>query len=184
MFRKPMSVLLLALLVGCAALGGPPLILGVTTQAEVIASKGPPALSVEEAGGTRRLFWTTSPGGTSTIMGRFNAQGRLLSYEEVLDMTHFANIQPGMSMDDVKREIGPSFPGWTTYFERQNQLIWEWRYCDSWNAASRFDVIFDGTTKKVLSTQSQTEAQLYGTRVSPTCGYPYIRVEPGTASVK
>lgn len=168
----------------CAVLGGPTFTPGTTTQAEVFSYKGPPAHSSDEVNGTKRFFWPSGPAGTSTIMARFDAKQRLLSYEEVLNMEHFADIQPGMSMDEVMGLIGPPYAGWTTYFKARDELAWEWRYCDSWNSAARFNVLFDGTSKKVRSTLSLTEAQRFGWRSSPGCGQTYINVGPAAATLK
>jgi hypothetical protein len=168
------GLLMIALLSGCAVFGGPAYTPGVTTQSEVLSRKGPPAHFWEEPDGATRLFWPTGPMGTSTIMARFDAKQRLISYEEVLNTEHFAGIQPGMSMAEVTRLIGPPYPGWTTYFKARDELAWEWRYCDSWNQAARFNVLFDGTTKKVRSTLSLTESQRFGGRSGPSCGHVYI----------
>lgn len=184
MLRKTALSLLFLLLSGCAVLGGPTFTAGTTSQAEVFAYKGTPAHYAEEKDGGKRFFWPTGPAGTSTIMARFDTKQRLISYEEVLDIPHFAGIQPGMSMDDVMYLVGPPYAGWTTYFKARDELVWEWRYCDSWNGAARFNVMFDGSSKKVRSTLSLTEAQVLGLRRSPPCGHTYIRLGPAAATLK
>jgi hypothetical protein len=184
MLRKPILSLLVLVLSGCAILGGPVLTPGVTTQEEIFGYRGPPAHFVEETGGIKRFFWPTGPMGTSTIMARFDDKKRLLSYEEVLNMEHFAAIQAGMSMEEVLREIGPPYSGWTTYFKARDELVWEWKYCNSWNNTARFHVLFDGSTKKVRSTLSLTEQQVLGLRFSPVCGHTYIRLGPAAATLK
>jgi hypothetical protein len=138
----------------------------------------------DEPNGGTRFFYPTGPYGTSTIRASFDAKQRLIGYEEVLNMEHFADIQPGMSMDDVLHLIGPSYPAWTVYFAARDELTWEWRYCDSWNQGARFNVLFDGTSKKVRSTMSLTEAQRFYGKGSPSCGQTYIRLEPGPAMQK
>jgi hypothetical protein len=181
MIRKSVSLLLLAL-AGCAL--GPVYEQGVTTQDELVARQGPPAYVAEGKKGEQRLFWPTGPMGTSTIMARFDAQNRLLAYEEVLDTAHFSNIQAGMSMDDVQREIGPPWAPWTVYFAARDEIDWEWRYCDSWGEMARFNVLFDGTTKKVRSTLAMTDTQRFGIPAA-TCGHVYVaplRMLPGTKS--
>ena len=175
---------LTALLSACATLGGPVFTPGATTQQELLAYRGPPQHAWEEPDGVQRLFWTSAPSGTSTLMARFDTKKRLISYEEVLDIEHFAGIQPGMTMEEVTRQIGPPYHGWTTYFKARDELVWEWKYCDSWNASARFHVLFDGTTKKVRSTLSLTEQQVLGLRHSPPCGHAYIRLGPATATLK
>lgn len=184
MIKKAALLLLSIAMSGCAVLGGPTYTPGATTQAEVLSEKGPPAYFWEEPNGIKRFFWPTGPMGTSTIMARFDAKQRLLNIEEVLDMPHFAKIQPGMSMDEVVRQVGPSYPGWTTYFKARDELVWEWRYCDDWNTAARFNVMFDGATQKVRSTMSLTEKQSLGLRYHPPCGQAYIRVGPAAATLK
>jgi hypothetical protein len=178
---KTTLFMLLGLLTGCAS--GPPLVPGATTQSEIIAHKGPPAFVVQEPDGVNRLFWPTGPAGTSTIMGRFDKQQRLISYEEVLDTAHFGKIQPGMTMEEVTQEIGPPFPGWTAYYKARDELAWEWRYCDGWNSAARFNVLFDGSSKRVRSTLSLTEAQRFG-GWSPPCGQIMIRLGPAAATIR
>lgn len=182
--RKLGLVLLLLSLAGCAAFGGPGFTPGTTTQQEVLSYNGAPQHAWEEPEGVQRLFWTSGPAGTSTLMARFDAKKRLLSYEEVLNMEHFAGIQPGMTMDEVTHLIGPPYHGWTTYFKARDELAWEWRYCDSWNGAARFNVLFDGSSKRVRSTLSLTEAQVFGRRSSPPCGHAYINLGPATAILK
>jgi hypothetical protein len=178
------SVLALTALSACATLGGPAFTLGSTSQSEVLARKGAPGYVWEEADGVMRMFWPTGPYGTSTIMARFDAKQRLLNYEEVLDHAHFANVQAGMSMDEVTRQLGPSYPGWTTYFKARDELVWEWRYCDASGGASRFYVLFDGTSKQVRSTMSLGEWQMSSSRNTRPCGQTYIRLGPASATLK
>lgn len=182
MIVKTAMLALLVLLAGCAS--GPPLVAGSTTEGEIVARKGPPALVMEEADGVKRMFWPTGPMGTSTIMARFDKQQRLLSYEEVLDTEHFGKIQPGMSMEEVVREIGPRDPGLDAYFKARDEIAWEYRYCDSWSGAARFNVLFDGASRKVRSTMSLTEAQRFGGRSSPSCGQVIIQWGPAAATVR
>ena len=53
----------------------------------------------------------------------------------------------------------PPVPHWTVYFEARDELVWEWRYCDDWGEPARFNVLFDGTSRRVRSTLSLTESQ-------------------------
>ena len=57
-----------------------------------------------------------------------------------------------MSEAEVLRTLGPSHPGWTAYFQRRDELVWEWRYCAELNEAERFTVLFDRTKETVRST--------------------------------
>jgi hypothetical protein len=152
------STLIAMLLVGgCALPGGPALQPGLSTRADLDRSMGPPAVRWIEADGGERLAYPRGPMGMQTWMARTDASGRLISIENVLDPSHFARIQPGMSQDEVTRTLGPSYPGWTIYYKARDELVWEWRFCDDWAEPARFDVLFDGTSGTVRSTMSTTE---------------------------
>lgn len=178
MSRRIVLCTLALLLTACAALMGPPLQLGVSTPADANARHGKPALQWRDANGVLTQAYTTGPAGTSTLFTRFDAQQRLLSYQEVLDSERFALIKPGMSMEEVEHLVGPPYHPWTVYFKARDELAWEWRYCDAWHEISRFNVLFDGTSKLVRSTLSLTEAQRFGGWARP-CGGTYIHL--GTA---
>ena len=65
-----------------------------------------------------------------------------------------------MEKDRVLCILGPSEPSWTACFKARDEVVWEWRYCDEWNEAARFDVLFDGSKGTVRSSMSQTEMQM------------------------
>lgn len=155
MLRR-LALLLLFLLAACA--GGPPLVSGEATEADLYQRLGRPALTWPEAGGGQRLAWPEGPAGYRTWMAVVGPDHRLVSLENVLDAAHFARIRAGMTQDEVLKIIGPPVPAWTVYFERRDELVWEWRYCNDWSEPARFDVLFDGTTGRVRSTLAQTES--------------------------
>lgn len=159
MWLRGLLAALLVLLAGCAAYSGSGLQPGVATEAEVRQTMGVPAMQWELAGGGRQLAYPRGPAGFATFMVYVDAAGRLERIVNVLDMANFARIQSGMSQAEVLQVLGPSQPEWTAYFKARDELVWEWRYCDSWHEAARFDVLFDGTTKKVRSTLTWTESQ-------------------------
>lgn len=168
-YRAPIMTSLPATLVGASlaallsACAGPRFPADVATVDELVARLGPPAKRWLAEGGGERLAFTTAPHGTHTWMAVADGGGRVRSVENVLDMPHFARIQPGMDEDEVMREIGPPYPYWTVTYPARNERVWEWRYCDVWNEPARFDVLFDTGTGKVRSTMSLTERQsLYG----------------------
>jgi hypothetical protein len=70
----------------------------------------------------------------------------------------------------VLRLLGPSQPQWTEYFKARDELVWEWRFCDSWNQVALFDVLFDATTGIVRTTYQRPD--LMGRDgVAPFCGH-------------
>jgi hypothetical protein len=143
---------------GCVALGGTRLESGVSDVYDVERALGAPAMRWEEADGHQLLAFPTGPAGFQTYMVRIGPDEVLESIENVLTTKYFARIRPNMTQDEILRLIGPPQPHWTVYFERRDELVWEWRYCDDWNEPARFNVLFDGTSKLVRSTLSQTES--------------------------
>lgn len=151
-------LILFIALFGCASYDGRGLKPGISTTAEVVQLMGTPAMRWNEPGGGELLAYPRGPSGTQTFMVRIAANGTLASNENVLDMRHFAQIQAGMTEQEVLRVIGPPFPGWTVTYPARSELVWEWKYCSEYREASRFDVIFDSATGKVKTTQSYVES--------------------------
>lgn len=167
-----LAVLSVALIVsGCAAYGGSKLKAGVATRSEVMAALGEPALRWQDIDGGEQLAYPRGPAGTQTFMVFLGADGRLLRIEGVLDMAHFARIEPGKSdRGAVLRLLGPSPSQWTAYFERRDELVWEWRFCDAASKLARFDVLFDATTG-VVRTSYQRPDYLGPDGIVPFCGH-------------
>lgn len=149
-----------ALLLGaCSAYLGYELKPGEDRLENVLHVLGQPAMRWQNADGSEQLAFSRGPMGYHTYMVTIGSDGKLRQIENVLDEKNFARIQPGMGKDEVLRILGPSYPNWTVYFERRDELVWEWRYCDAWNEAARFDVLFDNSKGTVRSTLSLTESQ-------------------------
>lgn len=157
------------LLAGCAGYGGADLVAGVAREADVRQAMGVPAMQWTLPGGGRQLAYPRGPAGYETFMVHLDAAGRLERIENVLDMTHFARIQPDMTQEEVLQLLGPSQPQWTAYFKARDELVWEWRYCDSWREAARFDVLFDATTG-IVRTSYQRQALMGPNGIAPWCG--------------
>lgn len=171
-FRRPALLLatLAALLAGCASYNGRGLRPGIDDGNAVRALMGEPAQQWSAADGSRHLAYPRGPEGTHTYMVELAPDGRLKSIENVLDTRHFALIAAGMEMDEVQRLIGPPQPSWTVYFEARDELVWEWLYCDDLGLQARFDVLFDGSSRRVRSTLSRPDMRgMDG--VVPSCGH-------------
>jgi hypothetical protein len=144
---------------GCAAYSGAGLKPGISTEAEVRALMGVPAMHWDISGDGRQLAYPRGPAGFQTYMVFIDAAGKLERTVNVLRQESFAKVQPGMTQPQVLQLIGPPQPQWEAYFKARDELVWEWRFCDSWNQAARFDVLFDGTTKIVRTAYSWQESQ-------------------------
>ena len=126
----------------------------------VLHVMGQPAMRWQNPDGSAQLAYPRGPMGFQTYMAYIGPDGKLRQIENVMDQKNFARIEAGMTKDEVLRILGPSFTGWTAYFKVRDELAWEWRYCDAWNEAARFDVLFDNGKATVRSTMSLTESQM------------------------
>ena len=79
-------------------------------------------------GGGQRLEFARGPQGKHTYMLDFDAQGRLLRSEQVLNEAHFAQVRPGDGEQQVLARIG--HPGQVTTVGRPGyyQSVWTYRY--------------------------------------------------------
>lgn len=158
---KSVLVVLIAVLLGaCAAYSGSGLRPGEAQLDDVLRTMGQPAMRWQDPDGSLQLAYPRGPLGFHTYMAYIGSDGKLRRIENVMDPKAFARIRAGMTKDQVLRILGPSEPSWMTYFKARDELVWEWRYCDEWNEAARFNVLFDGSKGIVRSAMSQTEAQM------------------------
>lgn len=154
-----LRILVLTMLLGaCASYNGRGLIPGEAGLENVLGLMGKPAMQWQLTDGSVQLAYPRGPMGLDTYMVFLGSDGKLRQIENVLDQKHFARIRQGITKQEVLRILGPSHPGWTAYFERRDELVWEWRFCDDWNEPSRFDVLFDNSTGTVRSTMSIPES--------------------------
>jgi hypothetical protein len=167
--KHRISILFVLLLVSCASYNGRGLKPGIDTMDSVVQLMGQPAMQWKNADGSIQLAYPRGPMGYDTYMVYIAADGILQRIENVLEAKHFARIQPGMNQAEVLKILGPSHPNWTVYFERRDELVWEWRFCDDWHEASRFDVLFDNSTGMVRSSMSIPES-LKGLCGNGRCG--------------
>lgn len=157
----------------CASYSGRGLVPGVATLPEVVATMGEPAMRWTDDDGRQQLAYPRGPQGLQTFMAWIDAQGRLERIEGVLDTAHFARIEPGKSdQAAILRLLGPSQPHWTAYFERRDELVWEWRICDAYGRQAFLDVLFDGASGLVRSSYQRPDYQvnsISGRMRDPTC---------------
>jgi len=163
-----LAVLVTVFMAACSAYSGSGLRPGVSDEGEVRAQMGAPAMRWPRPDGGSQLAYPRGPAGFHTYMVFLDAAGRFERAVNVLDEPYFARIQAGMTDQEVLQVLGPPQPHWTAYFAARDELVWEWRYCDSWNEAARFDVLFDGRTRTVRSTLRWTEGSRSDHRIS--CG--------------
>ncbi|MCE1244734.1 hypothetical protein [Oryzomicrobium sp.] len=153
------SLLLAVLLAGCATAAhysGHGLAPGQAREADVRAAMGEPALAFDDAGG-RVLLYPRGPEGFHTFRVTLDGSGRLVGIENVLEPKGFARVKVDDDRETVRRTLGP--PREVTFYDRRNEEVWEWRFCDDYDEAARFYAIFDRTSGRVKSTGQLTETQ-------------------------
>ncbi|MDR2614066.1 MAG: hypothetical protein LBC91_01895 [Candidatus Accumulibacter sp.] len=162
------SVLLLA---ACAGFDGRDLKPGQSMTEDVVESMGIPAMRWQDPDGREQLAYPRGPAATQTFMVFMAPDGRLERIEKALDPEHFARIQNEKSdMAGVLRLLGPVSLRNDVYFEARDERVWSWLFCDSWNQEAYFDVLFDGTTGIVRSTQ-QRPNYVGRDGIVPSCGH-------------
>ncbi len=104
------------------------------TEAELIAIRGKPDYTYAE-NNIRRMEWSATEMGQFAYMAVFSADGRLVSYEQVLTDARFAQIIPGRSTrEDVIRTVG-HVPKWNRWVFEDGER-WSYRYKENgvWDA--------------------------------------------------
>jgi hypothetical protein len=124
---------------------------GVATEADVRAKFGEPEKVWDAPGGVRTFEYNRQPAGQRNYMITVGPDGRMNALRQVLTPANFAKVQPGMSVDDVRRLLGK--PARVTPFELKQEVHHDWRYLDSPNTAMVFTVIFsrDGRVLRTFS---------------------------------
>jgi hypothetical protein len=145
------------LLAGCASYDGRGLRPGASTEAEVRATMGEPAMQFPNPDGSRQLAYPRGPLGLQTFMVHVGRDGILRSVEPVLSDVTFDAIQPGVAQEAVLRMIGP--PRDTMTFPRQGHGAWDYKYQDTWGYPAIFSVTFD-REGRVVSKISRRESFL------------------------
>lgn len=123
---------------GCAT----PLIPGTSREPDVIARFGTSAEQSRLPDGTRVLDYSRQPLGLENWRVRLNPDGTVLTVEQLLDEPHFAKLKRGMSMDEVKRELGR--PYGTTHYSNLGEDVISWLYRDPFSRWF-FNAHFDGS---------------------------------------
>jgi hypothetical protein len=144
------ALICLAVLTGCAGLGPPDLAAG-EAESTVTARAGTPTHYYQD-GNDRLLEFAKGPFGQQTYMARIGPDGRLRSFEQVLDSAHFARIKPGVTTkDEVLRIIG--VPGQTSYLPLRELEVWSyaWREANAWDSMMHVHIDQNGVVQQMMN---------------------------------
>ena len=131
----------LATLVGCDQRRIEKLEEGVSTEQDVRAQFGTPENVWDEPGGARTLEYNRNPAGHQNYMITIGPDGKMTALRQVLNPTTFAQVRPGMSMEQVRRMLGK--PAKKLPLPLKQEEAWDWRWMEPPTTPMVFTVWFD-----------------------------------------
>jgi outer membrane protein assembly factor BamE (lipoprotein component of BamABCDE complex) len=130
---------------------------GVSTEGDVRNAMGKPDTVWEEEKGDRVLEYPRGPNGVKTWIFDIGADGKLRDWRQVLTEDYFRRVQPGMSMDEVRRLLGR--PRSTVQFRNRHEEVWDWLYQDG-GSRRLFQVHFDISSRQVRMSTSADDPDI------------------------
>ena len=101
--------------------------------------------------GARTLEYNRQPAGMVNYMITLGSDGKMSALRQVLNPSNFAQVLPGMPMEQVRKMLGK--PMKITPYALKRQTHYDWRYLNPPNTAMVFTVVFDHNLQ-VVSTAS------------------------------
>ncbi len=99
---------------------------GVSTDADVREKFGQPEAVWEGADGAQIYEYNRQPEGVVNYMITVGADGVLVKVSQVLTQENFAQVQPGMAMEQVRRMLGK--PRMVQTFPLNGETSQDWRF--------------------------------------------------------
>ena len=132
---------------------------GVSTEADVRQRFGPPEAVWDGPDGAQIYEYNRQPAGYQNYQITIGADGKMTALRQVLNPRTFAQVQPGMMMEDVRRMLGK--PMKITTYALKQETHYDWRYLDGPNESDSkvFTVIFSPDLR-VVSTLSVRDPDL------------------------
>lgn len=124
---------------------------GLSTEADVRAQFGEPATIWPEQDGSRTFEYNRQPMGHQNFMITIGADGRMSALRQVLAPQVFAQVQPGMGQEQVRRLLGQ--PAKRMTYDLKQETDWDWRWIDPPTREMVFTVTF-GADGRVLRSGS------------------------------
>jgi len=115
-----------AVLISACTSYGPQSLGNGADMASTTHAMGVPTSEVALPDGGHRLEYARGPFGKHTYLLDFDAQGRLLRWEQVLTEPRFDAIRGGMDSAEVLAQIGHASEIY--YISWQKQVVWAYRY--------------------------------------------------------
>jgi len=128
------------------------------TEGQVVGLMGSPTDRIGLPDGVTRLVYARGPMGKHTYMIDLGPDGGVQQWRQVLGEAAFSDIQPGWTMEQMRREFGP--PADKRPYRPRNGQIWAYRYP---TYECQWFLVDFGPDEKVVSTS-------YG--IDPLCDSP------------
>jgi len=130
---------------------------GVSTEADVRERFGPPEAVWDGPDGAQVYEYNRQPAGHTNYMITIGPDGKMAALRQVLNARTFAQVQPGMMMEDVRRMLGK--PMKITPYALKRETHYDWRFMDGATESKIFTVVFDADMR-VVSTLTVRDPDL------------------------
>jgi len=114
---------------------------GLSTEADVRERFGAPEAVWDGPDGAQVYEYNRQPAGHTNYMITIGPDGKMTALRQVLNPRTFAQVQPGMMMEDVRRMLGK--PTETERFPLKREEVLSWRFSSEYNRPDMFNVHFD-----------------------------------------
>lgn len=121
------------------------------SEAQLIAKRGLPTHRYQD-GKDQLLEYMQGPWGQTTYMARVAADGKVISFEQVLTSQKFASIKVGeATKDEVLHTVGA--PSETSYLGLSDLEVWSYPYKESgvWNSLMHIHFDKSGIVRKIMN---------------------------------
>ena len=125
---------------------------GVSTEADVRERFGEPAAIYQDVNGDVTLEYPRQPAGHVNYMISIGPDGKMGALRQVLKLTNFMRVTPGLDRSEVRRLLGR--PAKAQSFALKEEEIWDWRFAD-------------GQEIKVFSVTFDKAGRVVGTGITP-----------------
>lgn len=125
---------------------------GLTTETEVLSQWGQPENVWINPQGQRVLEYNRQPNGHANYMITVGSDGRVVSLRNVLTPATFAEIRPGMHIEDVRKLLGR--PASVVPYELKGEIVYEWRWREEAGASPDFRRFVVTTDRQFIVTHT------------------------------
>lgn len=132
---------------------------GVSTEADVRARFGPPEVVWEGDDGAVIYEYNRQPEGYQNYHITIGPDGTMRALRQVLNERTFAQIRPGMSMEEVRKTLGRPMKVVEYPLKGETHYDWRWRNGPNESDSQVFTVVF-GAGMTVVSTMSMRDPDL------------------------